>query len=113
LETAAEMLKCSRSTIEFVVEHARYRQSGDRRFQLEGDGVRATHGPMQCWWRTAHIVSATAQVVAGCTSAGQGSADISPNTDAICQEGDVELVVSSPEIDVKEEPEDGVTSSLL
>jgi len=107
LETVAEMLKTSISTIEFVVEHARYRQSGDRRFQIEGDGVRATNRPMKSWWGTAHIVAANAQVAAGCNGTEQGSADIGPNADISGQEDEVELAMSSPDVDVKQEPEDG------
>ena len=106
LGTVAEMLKTSISTIEFVVEHARYRQSGDRRFQIEGDGVRATNRPMKSWWGTAHIVAATAQVAAGCNGTEQGSADIGPNADLSGQEDEIELVMSSPDVDVKQEPED-------
>jgi hypothetical protein len=57
LETAAELLKTSVGTIEYVVEHARYRVSGEMRFELQGDGVRATNGPAAGWWGTAHIVA--------------------------------------------------------
>ena len=56
LETAAEMLKSSVGTVEYVVEHSRYRHSGERRFQIQGDGVRATNGPSESWWGAAHAV---------------------------------------------------------
>ena len=57
LETAAELLKTSVGTIEYVVEHARYSVSGERRFELQGDGVRPTNAPTAGWWGTAHVVA--------------------------------------------------------
>ena len=87
------MLKSSVQTVEFVAEHARYRHSGGRRFQIEEAGVRATSGPTESWWGTADVVPNRLP------EDDEGPTGLTETE----EEDEVEFVLSSPDVK-KEEP---------